>query len=110
MPPIASVVVDQQGASLVSAWIQSLATPVDPKPLPMQFGFLTGSLRITVDQPAGRAVQLQSTSALLGRGSWEWVDVPGNEYFVPENSGRVEWSVPIDQNNSRYFRAVILDP
>ena len=111
MPPIGTTIVDVEGADVVSEWIVAMGVPIEKVPPQLQISLMPGAVRLRAMESAGRGLQLQATGApMTGDGRWEWVDVPGNGYYIPEKARDREWIVPLGATDVRYFRVMVLEP
>lgn len=111
MPPLATDRVDPSGASLVRRWIESLATP--PPTLAevrLNVEVMGAKLVVRANQPADRAVRIESTRFPIDRPVWTPVEAPGNEFFVPATDRELELELDLPESEGALFRAVVLDP
>ena len=154
MPPLASTLVDTNGAALLARWIttdltnyQSYAewqvanfggtnaansgeledydgdsaknyleylTGTDPLLAADGWGLLisksNGTATISWEQPANRAVELQTASSPVPTANWQPVTAPFNEPFYPSSNRVQQFSVSTNPWIPLFYRARVSEP
>jgi hypothetical protein len=108
MPPIATVRVDSQGASVVRRWIESLAAPPAVAEARLAVTEMIDGFRLNVSQPANRGVWIETIDS-LDHTNWEPLELPEIER-LSFSKNPLEYQVELEPGESRFFRVQTEEP